>query len=132
VQVVARSVETALHKLHELHFDVRQVVSGGVWLPCLLLPAAPSKRLDARTTPSCTERRWSFGSTAMTTCSLALVPRFPPVPREIMAHRLPSCSADTMETSIRSIPCSSRPQSWSSGIYGQAAATDMASSLPTC
>jgi methenyltetrahydromethanopterin cyclohydrolase len=28
VQVVARSVETALHKLHELKFDVNQVVSG--------------------------------------------------------------------------------------------------------
>ncbi len=28
VQVVARSVETALHKLHELHFDLTQVVAG--------------------------------------------------------------------------------------------------------
>jgi methenyltetrahydromethanopterin cyclohydrolase len=28
VQVVARSVETALHKLHELKFDVNQVISG--------------------------------------------------------------------------------------------------------
>jgi methenyltetrahydromethanopterin cyclohydrolase len=28
VQVVARSVETALHKLHELKFDIRRVVSG--------------------------------------------------------------------------------------------------------
>ena len=28
VQVVARSIETALHKLHELKFDVTQVVSG--------------------------------------------------------------------------------------------------------
>jgi methenyltetrahydromethanopterin cyclohydrolase len=28
VQVVARSVETALHKLHELKFDLKQVVSG--------------------------------------------------------------------------------------------------------
>src|SRR5690606_22770213 len=28
VQVVARSVETTLHKLHELKFDVTQVVSG--------------------------------------------------------------------------------------------------------
>jgi methenyltetrahydromethanopterin cyclohydrolase len=28
LQVVARSVETALHKLHELHFDLAQVVSG--------------------------------------------------------------------------------------------------------
>lgn len=28
LQVVARSVETALHKLHELKFDLRQVISG--------------------------------------------------------------------------------------------------------
>jgi methenyltetrahydromethanopterin cyclohydrolase len=28
VQVVARSLETALHKLHELHFDLAQVASG--------------------------------------------------------------------------------------------------------
>lgn len=28
IQVVARSLETALHKLHELKFDVKQVVSG--------------------------------------------------------------------------------------------------------
>src|SRR5262245_62463453 len=28
IQVVARSVETALHKLHELHYDLTQVVSG--------------------------------------------------------------------------------------------------------
>src|SRR5205085_9356716 len=27
-QVVARSVETAMHKLHELKFDVTQVISG--------------------------------------------------------------------------------------------------------
>jgi methenyltetrahydromethanopterin cyclohydrolase len=28
IQVVARSVETALHKMHELHFDLNRVVSG--------------------------------------------------------------------------------------------------------
>lgn len=28
VQVVARSIETAIHKLHELKFDLRQIVSG--------------------------------------------------------------------------------------------------------
>ena len=28
LQVVARSLETALHKLHELKFDLKQVVSG--------------------------------------------------------------------------------------------------------
>ncbi len=38
LQVVARSVETALHKLHELHFDVRQVVSG--WGVAPLPPVA--------------------------------------------------------------------------------------------
>ncbi|MCO6457103.1 MAG: methenyltetrahydromethanopterin cyclohydrolase, partial [Pirellulaceae bacterium] len=38
VQVVARSVETALHKLHELGFDLAQVVSG--WGTAPLPPVA--------------------------------------------------------------------------------------------
>ncbi len=33
VQVVARSVETALHKLHELRFDLKRVVAGVGWAP---------------------------------------------------------------------------------------------------
>jgi methenyltetrahydromethanopterin cyclohydrolase len=33
VQVVARSVETCLHKLHELGYDLRQVESGMGWAP---------------------------------------------------------------------------------------------------
>src|SRR5438105_6749001 len=33
LQLVARSVETALHKLHELKFDLTQVVSGQGWAP---------------------------------------------------------------------------------------------------
>lgn len=41
VQVVARSVETALHKLHELKFDVAQVVSGYGVAP--LPPVAPEE-----------------------------------------------------------------------------------------
>jgi methenyltetrahydromethanopterin cyclohydrolase len=41
VQVVARSVETALHKLHELKFDVTQVVSGYGVAP--LPPVAPDE-----------------------------------------------------------------------------------------
>ncbi len=44
VQVVARSVETALHKLHELHFDLRQVVSGYGTAP---LPPVAAKELQA-------------------------------------------------------------------------------------
>ena len=41
VQVVARSIETALHKLHELKFDVTQVVSGYGTAP--LPPVAPDE-----------------------------------------------------------------------------------------
>jgi methenyltetrahydromethanopterin cyclohydrolase len=41
VQVVARSIETALHKLHELKFDVNQVVSGYGIAP--LPPVAPDE-----------------------------------------------------------------------------------------
>lgn len=41
VQVVARSVETVLHKLHELKFDVRQVVSGFGVAP--LPPSTPDE-----------------------------------------------------------------------------------------
>lgn len=43
VQVVARSVETALHKLHELKFDLRQIVSGFGAAP--LPPIAAKDRL---------------------------------------------------------------------------------------
>src|SRR2546423_1715768 len=41
VQVVARSVETALHKLHELKFDLAQVVSGYGLAP--LPPVSPNE-----------------------------------------------------------------------------------------
>jgi methenyltetrahydromethanopterin cyclohydrolase len=44
IQVVARSLETALHKLHELHFDLSQVVSGFGTAP---LPAVTPKELQA-------------------------------------------------------------------------------------
>jgi methenyltetrahydromethanopterin cyclohydrolase len=43
-QVVARSVETALHKLHELKFDVKQVVSGYGTAP---LPPVAKKTVAA-------------------------------------------------------------------------------------
>jgi methenyltetrahydromethanopterin cyclohydrolase len=44
VQVVARSLETALHKLHELNFDLGQIVSGFGSAP---LPPVASKDLHA-------------------------------------------------------------------------------------
>jgi len=44
LQVVARSLETALHKLHELHFDLSQVVSGMGTAP---LPPPAAKQVAA-------------------------------------------------------------------------------------
>jgi len=44
IQVVARSVETALHKLHELKFDVNQVISGYGVAP---LPPVAAEELKA-------------------------------------------------------------------------------------
>ena len=44
LQVVARSLETALHKLHELKFDLNQVVSGAGWAP---LPPVAKDELGA-------------------------------------------------------------------------------------
>ena len=44
LQVVARSLETALHKLHELKFDLRQVVSGYGAAP---LPPVAANELSA-------------------------------------------------------------------------------------
>src|SRR5262249_54336698 len=43
-QVVARSLETALHKMHELHFDLAQVVSGFGAAP---LPPVAADELEA-------------------------------------------------------------------------------------
>lgn len=48
VQVVARSLETALHKLHELKFDLKQVVSGFGAAP-LPPPAADEMQAIGRT-----------------------------------------------------------------------------------
>ncbi len=45
LQVVARSVETAMHKLHELHFDVRTIVSATGCAP-LPPPAKPGDTIQ--------------------------------------------------------------------------------------
>ena len=44
LQVIARSLETALHKLHELHFDLRRIQRGWGWAP---LAPVPKKDLIA-------------------------------------------------------------------------------------
>jgi methenyltetrahydromethanopterin cyclohydrolase len=45
LQVVARSIETAMHKLHELHFDVRKIVSATGCAP-LPPPAKPGDTVN--------------------------------------------------------------------------------------
>ena len=45
IQVVARSIETAMHKLHALKFDVRKIVSGAGVAP-LPPPAKPGDTVD--------------------------------------------------------------------------------------
>ncbi len=44
LQVVARSLETALHKLHDLHFDLGRIRRGRGWAP---LPPVPADDLTA-------------------------------------------------------------------------------------
>ncbi len=44
IQVVARSLETALHKLHELHFDLNTIISGVGVAP---LPPIANKTMEA-------------------------------------------------------------------------------------
>ncbi len=44
IQVVARSLETALHKMYELHFDLKQVISGFGTAP---LPPIAANELEA-------------------------------------------------------------------------------------
>ena len=47
VQVVARSVETALHKLNELRFDLSTITSGSGFSPLPPLPQTPNDDLTA-------------------------------------------------------------------------------------
>ena len=93
VQIAARVVETALHKLHELEFDVRRVVSG--FGTCPLPPVArrrPARRSGARTTRSSTAARSSSPSTRPTTSSRRSSSACRPRRRTTTASRSARCS----------------------------------------
>ena len=78
VQVAARVVETALHKLHELDFDIRRVVSGFGTCPLPPVARRPTRRRSgARTTRSSTAARSSSPSTRPTTSSRGSSTRLP-------------------------------------------------------
>lgn len=84
VQVVARSVETAMHKLHALDFDVRRVVSASGFAP-LPPPAKPGKTVDGI---GRTNDAMLYGATV----SLWVDQDDEAI--EAVADRVPSCSSD--------------------------------------
>ena len=69
VQVVARSVETALHKLAELKFDLGRIQSAHGSAPCLPSLAMTWRPSVGPTTRSFTVPAWSCTSPAMMTAS---------------------------------------------------------------
>ena len=88
VQIAARVVETALHKLHELDFDVRRVVAG--FGSCPLPPVAGDawRRSGAPTTPCSTAARSTspWRPTTTTRCATSCS-GFPPPRRRTTASR---------------------------------------------
>ena len=113
VQIAARVVETALHKLHELKFDVNRVVSGFGSCP---LPPVARKDPDAigRTNDAVlyggqVELLVEGEDDELAELVAAAVRRRPP---KTTASRSASCSRTRTGTSTRSIRCSSaRPRS---------------------
>jgi methenyltetrahydromethanopterin cyclohydrolase len=65
IQIVARSVETALHKLHVLGFDLGRIVSGRGSAPLPPLARTTSPRSATRTMRFFTAARWCSNSRAM-------------------------------------------------------------------
>ena len=89
VQIAARVVETALHKLHELDFDVRRVVARLRQLPARRRWRATTwRRSGAPTTRCSTAARSTSGSRPATTTSCATSSSgFPPRRRRTTASR---------------------------------------------
>jgi methenyltetrahydromethanopterin cyclohydrolase len=96
VQVAARVVETALHKLHELEFEVGRVMSG--FGSCPLPPVA-------RTTQCYMAARSSSRSTPPTRSSRPSCRACRRLPRVTTASRSAPCSSAPAGTSTRSIRC---------------------------
>ena len=91
VQIAARIVETALHKLHELDFDVRRVVSG--FGTCPLPPVAKTdpEAIGRTNDASSTAARSSSPSTRPTTSSRRSSTGCPPPRRRTSASRSARC-----------------------------------------
>lgn len=106
-QVVARSVETAMHKLYELGFDVNRVRSAIGVAPLPPSPTTTSRGSDSPTTPSSTAAASPCGSTATTKPSPPSLREFPPAARRPTAVRSRKSSKLSAGTSTTSTPCSS-------------------------
>ena len=115
LQVVARSLETALHKLHELHFDLGTIVSGYGTAP---LPPIAADEIGAigRTNDAILYggRVVIAVRAPMTSKSRPWGRRFLPPHRPITARPSPRSSRKRGTISTRSIRCSFPPRSSSS------------------
>ena len=112
LQIVARSVETALHKLAELKFDLSRIVSAHGTAP---LPPVAANDLAAigRTNDAILYGRgWSSPSPATTRASKRSAPRCRRRPRATTASRLRRSSPGTTTISTPStLTCSAQPRS---------------------
>jgi len=92
VQIAARVVETALHKLHELEFDVRRVVPASAVARCRRWRTTTWPPSGAPTTPCSTAARSTSPSRATTTTTrcAASCSGFRPRPRRTTASRSPA------------------------------------------
>ena len=102
MQIVARSLETALHKLHALKFDVPQVVSGFGRSPCPRRRKTTSPRSVEPMTPFSTAAACICGRGQTMTSSPQSVRKSLLARRTIMGGRLQNCLLDTIMTFTRS------------------------------
>ena len=131
VQVVARSVETAMHKLADLKFDLGRIQSAHGSRRCPPSLATTWRPSVGPTTRSFTVLAWSSTSPAMMKASIRSDRRSLRPRRVTMANHSRRSSPVTTTTFMPSIPCSSaRPRS-SSRTWRQDGATRSAVLKPT-
>ena len=111
VQVVARSVETALHKLHTLGFDLSRIVAGHGVAPFPRWPEATWRRSAGPTTPSFMEPGSSCSSGGKTPGWLRWWPRSRRSARRTTASHSRRSSPAMGTTSMPlTLTCSARPR----------------------
>ncbi len=109
MQVVARSIETCLHKLFELKFDLRSIRSAYGSAPLPPPPKILPRGLGEPTTPFFTAERSRFGSKVRMLRSNRSGPKFPVALRRIGESPFTKRSRSTSTTFTKWIPACFRP-----------------------